>query len=198
MQASTNKSTRRGLACVLTLMALLVGGAPTAGATITPTVSGVLAVKAGSVGVSMTIHGTGFEATPVVTSLAYDVALSGVTWLSSTAIRVTVNTHAGTALGPRQLKITNPGGTSVTCSCLTITWPYTAASPTTRPNIVVINTDDQRGDSISQMPSMPEQTGPASRTRSCMSPNAAPRGQRSLPGSTPNETVCPPWPMVLA
>ena len=49
MHASTDKTTRRALACVLALIALLVGGAPTANASTTPTVTGVVAVKAGSV-----------------------------------------------------------------------------------------------------------------------------------------------------
>ena len=158
MQASTDKTTRRALACVLALLALLVGGAPTANASTTPAATGVVAVKAGSASVAITVRGTGFEAGAQVTSLAYDVEFSAVTRLSSTAIRVTVKTHAGTALGLRRLRITNPSGTSVTCSCLTIAWPYTAASPTTRPNIVVINTDDQRGDSISQLPSINART----------------------------------------
>ena len=158
MQASTDKTTRRALACLLTLIALLVGGAPIANAAANPTVSGVVALKAGSVNAPITIRGTGFEAGAQVTSLSYDVSFSAATWLSSTAIRVTAKTHAGTALGLRRLQITNPSGTSVTCSCLKITWPYTAASPTTRPNIVVINTDDQRGDSISQLPSINART----------------------------------------
>lgn len=158
MQQSTYNSGRRVLACLLALIALLLGGTPAAGAVATPTISGVVSVTAGSVNRVITIRGTGFEPSPMVTSLAYDVTITDIVWLSSTSLSVTVTTHAGAALGPRSLRIANVGGTAITCACITLTWPYTAATTTSRPNIVLINTDDQRWDSISQLPSINART----------------------------------------
>ena len=153
MQPSTTKAGRRFLAVFFTLVALLLGGAPTAAAGVpTPTVSGVVEVKAGSVERLITINGAGFEASPIVTSLDYDVTVANVVRIDSTTLRLSVTTHDGAALGTRRLKIANVGGAALTCACLKITWPYTAAAVTTQPNIILINTDDQRGDSMSQLP----------------------------------------------
>ncbi len=153
MQPSTHRTVHRSLAIVLTLIALLLGGAPTtATGVLAPTTSGVVDIKAGSVARLITIRGTGFEASPIVTSLDYDVTVANPVLVDSTSIRLSVTTHDGAALGPRRLKITNVGGTSVTCACINLTWPYAAAVATAQPNIIVINTDDQRGDSMSQLP----------------------------------------------
>ncbi len=153
-----NRAQPRALACVLILIALIMGGTPVAAAVVTPTVTGVVGVKASSVGLVVTLHGTGFETAATVTSLDYDVTIGPVTRISGTALQITVTTHAGTALGARRLRITNPSGGTATCSCLTLTWPYAAAVPLSRPNIVVINTDDQRWDSVDELPTINART----------------------------------------
>ena len=93
------------------------------------------------------IHNAGVKAT----SLAYDMAVTSTSRASSTTIQLHLTLHPGAALGPRRVALTNLDGGSVTCACVTVTFPYQTATAATKPNIVVINTDDQRWDSLGQM-----------------------------------------------
>ncbi len=63
-----------------------------------------------------------------------------------------ISSDDGAALGTRRLRITNPDASEVTCACVKLIWAYTRGTTPTRPNIVLINTDDQRWDSVSQLP----------------------------------------------
>ena len=122
-----------------------------------PGFTGTAEVQAGAAGTVVTLAGQGFTGAVQVTSLSFDVRVDATTVNSTEELALTVTTMPGASLGPRRLwvKATGPYGVegSALCDCLSLTWSYAAptAAPT-QPSFLIINTDDQRFDSMDQLP----------------------------------------------
>ncbi len=118
----------------------------------------VARLKAGGIGIPVTIRGSGFAVGVTVTSVDYDLHVTNVGFVNSTTLTMVMSSDDGAALGARKLRITNPDASTVTCACVNLVWAYKLGTTQTRPNIVLINTDDQRGDSMAQLPLINERT----------------------------------------
>ncbi|MCU1351759.1 MAG: N-acetylglucosamine-6-sulfatase [Acidimicrobiales bacterium] len=130
----------------------------------TPKPAGAVSLRADASNKPVAIAGTGFDKSATVESLSYDLAVDSVTWVSSSRLQIRVTANDGAALGPRRIRVTNhpPTGAALSgsCACLNLTWPYQpATAPKSRPNIIIVNTDDQRFDSMGQMPAMAKAGG---------------------------------------
>lgn len=123
-----------------------------------PSVTGpATPVEAGAVSTPVVISGSGFRPDTIVESLDPDLRITTVAATSSTRIDLAVTAHPGAVAGPAALRLTNRGahGTTatVTCNCLTIAVaPAATASGSRPPDVVVVLTDDQRWDTIDELP----------------------------------------------
>ncbi len=152
MQEFLGPDRRRFRSALLLLAVLTAVLVPSSQAAASPSVTTVAQLKAGAVNLPVTLHGSGFASGVTVTSLAYDLHVTGVKFVNSTTLTMVISSDDGASLGLRKLRIKNLDASTVTCSCVNLVWAYRVATTPTRPNIVLINTDDQRWDSISQLP----------------------------------------------
>ena len=143
------------------------GGAPSdvvVRRALVPTLLGSAEVEAGAAGVTVELAGVGLDADVRVHAGSFDVRVDDVEVLGRDRLAVTVTTMPGAALGPRRLVVAATGpfglGAAVPCECLELTWPYEApTTPPSVPSFVIVNTDDQRFDSIPQMPAVDGRDG---------------------------------------
>ena len=89
-----------------------------------PTVTSVSpsSLPRASVGKTVTVTGTGFVSGATVVFSGTYVQVNSVTFVNSTTLTLNITVHGVAAVGARNVTVTNPGGSSGTCTgCFTVT-----------------------------------------------------------------------------
>lgn len=112
---------------------------------------------------TVSLRGTGLEPHTTVSVLGAGVHVEDTAWVDGSRIDVTVSVRPGALLGTRRLQLTTPSAPGLAtvseCDCLEVTWSYPAPDPEPeRPNVILILTDDQRWDTVDEMPATDART----------------------------------------